>query len=160
MFLYHTVFSYSFIDWVRLCIHKKLFCLSLALCKLGVMTNYLTNYSDIYLSMAFGTVAWIDVKEYETIQPDKIVVDGGNLQSLRHCLFWLFPAFGHQKLTWTLKHLDFQSASIKIILIKTVQNEYENIIGRVVTIVGIRHFLDHEPLWTALSSSTLNPYNT
>jgi hypothetical protein len=51
------------------------------------MTNYLTNYSDIYLSMAFGTVAWIDVKEYETIQPDKIVVDGGNLQSLRHCLF-------------------------------------------------------------------------
>jgi hypothetical protein len=113
MFLYHTVFSYSFIDWVRLCIHKKLFCLSLALCKLGVMTNYLTNYSDIYLSMAFGTVAWIDVKEYETIQPDKIVVDGGNLQSLRHCLFWLFPAFGHQKLTWTLKHLDFQSASIK-----------------------------------------------
>jgi hypothetical protein len=53
------------------------------LCKLGVVTNYLTNYSDIYFIGGFGTVAWIDVKEYETIQPDKIAVDGGDLQSLK-----------------------------------------------------------------------------
>ena len=59
------------------------FCLSLALYKLGVVTNYLTNYSDIYFIGGFGTVSWIDVKEYETIQPDKIAVDGGDLQSLK-----------------------------------------------------------------------------
>ena len=53
------------------------------MCKLGVVTNYLTNYSDIYFIGGFGTVAWIDVKEYETIQPDKIAVDGGDLQSLK-----------------------------------------------------------------------------
>jgi len=47
------------------------------------VTNYLTNYSDIYFIGGFGTVAWIDVKEYETIQPDKIAVDGGDLQSLK-----------------------------------------------------------------------------
>ncbi|ONM03100.1 hypothetical protein Zm00014a_007138 [Zea mays] len=41
------------------------------------------NISDIYFIGGFGTVAWIDVKEYETIQPDKIAVDGGDLQSLK-----------------------------------------------------------------------------
>ncbi|KAK3123895.1 hypothetical protein QOZ80_8AG0637680 [Eleusine coracana subsp. coracana] len=40
------------------------------------------NISDIYFIGGFGTVAWIDVKEYETIQPDKIAVDGGE-QSLK-----------------------------------------------------------------------------
>jgi hypothetical protein len=40
-------------------------------------------YSDIYFIGGFGTVSWIDVKEYETIQPDKIAVDGGDLQSLK-----------------------------------------------------------------------------
>ncbi|KAJ8760086.1 hypothetical protein K2173_010942 [Erythroxylum novogranatense] len=33
--------------------------------------------SDIYFIGGFGTVAWIDVKEYEALQPDKIAVDGG-----------------------------------------------------------------------------------
>lgn len=33
--------------------------------------------SDIYFIGGFGTVAWVDVKEYETLQPDKIAVNGG-----------------------------------------------------------------------------------
>ena len=33
--------------------------------------------SDIYFIGGFGTVAWVDVKEYETLLPDKIAVDGG-----------------------------------------------------------------------------------
>jgi hypothetical protein len=33
--------------------------------------------SDIYFIGGFGTVAWVDVNEYETLQPDKIAVDGG-----------------------------------------------------------------------------------
>ncbi|CAA0821195.1 Pyridoxamine 5-phosphate oxidase family protein [Striga hermonthica] len=42
------------------------------------------NISDIYFIGGFGTVAWVDLKEYETIQPDKIAVDGGeqNLKEL------------------------------------------------------------------------------
>ncbi|XP_058068175.1 uncharacterized protein LOC131217282 isoform X2 [Magnolia sinica] len=42
------------------------------------------NISDIYFIGGFGTVAWLDVKEYETLQPDKIAVDGGeqNLKEL------------------------------------------------------------------------------
>ncbi|KAI4325197.1 hypothetical protein MLD38_030615 [Melastoma candidum] len=42
------------------------------------------NVSDIYFIGGFGTVAWVDVKEYESILPDKIAVDGGeqNLQEL------------------------------------------------------------------------------
>ncbi|PON83636.1 FMN-binding split barrel [Trema orientale] len=42
------------------------------------------NISDIYFIGGFGTVAWVDVKEYEAIQPDKIAVDGGeqNLKEL------------------------------------------------------------------------------
>ncbi|KAF9675103.1 hypothetical protein SADUNF_Sadunf10G0196600 [Salix dunnii] len=44
----------------------------------------LQNISDIYFIGGFGTVAWVDVKEYETLQPDKIAVDGGeqNLKEL------------------------------------------------------------------------------
>lgn len=38
--------------------------------------------SDIYFIGGFGTVAWIDVKEYEATQPDKIAADGGE-QSLK-----------------------------------------------------------------------------
>ncbi|KAL3528498.1 hypothetical protein ACH5RR_007820 [Cinchona calisaya] len=40
--------------------------------------------SDIYFIGGFGTVAWVDVKEYEALQPDKIAVDGGeqNLKEL------------------------------------------------------------------------------
>ncbi|XP_039782619.1 uncharacterized protein LOC120649765 isoform X1 [Panicum virgatum] len=33
--------------------------------------------SDIYFIGGFGTVAWIDVKEYESLQPDKLSMDGG-----------------------------------------------------------------------------------
>ncbi|XP_051134883.1 uncharacterized protein LOC127254055 isoform X2 [Andrographis paniculata] len=42
------------------------------------------NISDIYFVGGFGTVAWIDVKEYEALQPDKIAADGGeqNLKEL------------------------------------------------------------------------------
>ncbi|KAL6660829.1 hypothetical protein ACP70R_000213 [Stipagrostis hirtigluma subsp. patula] len=40
------------------------------------------NISDIYFIGGFATVAWVDVKDYETIQPDKIAVDGGE-QSLK-----------------------------------------------------------------------------
>ncbi|XP_010273581.1 PREDICTED: uncharacterized protein LOC104609071 isoform X2 [Nelumbo nucifera] len=42
------------------------------------------NISDIYFIGGFGTVAWVDVEEYESLQPDKIAVDGGeqNLKEL------------------------------------------------------------------------------
>ncbi|XP_057769752.1 uncharacterized protein LOC130989697 [Salvia miltiorrhiza] len=42
------------------------------------------NISDIYFIGGFGTVAWVDVKEYEELRPDKIAVDGGeqNLKEL------------------------------------------------------------------------------
>ncbi|KAG6428765.1 hypothetical protein SASPL_106802 [Salvia splendens] len=42
------------------------------------------NISDIYFIGGFGTVAWVDVKEYDDLRPDKIVVDGGeqNLKEL------------------------------------------------------------------------------
>lgn len=39
----------------------------------------------------------------------------------------------------------FQLVSIKIVLIKTIQNQHEHIIGWVVTTVIIRCFLDREP---------------
>lgn len=34
-------------------------------------------FSDIYFIGGFGTVAWVDVNEYEALKPDKIAVDGG-----------------------------------------------------------------------------------
>ncbi|KAL5823595.1 hypothetical protein ACOSQ3_021578 [Xanthoceras sorbifolium] len=42
------------------------------------------NISDIYFIGGFGTVAWVNVEEYEALQPDKIAVDGGeqNLKEL------------------------------------------------------------------------------
>ncbi|XP_071741998.1 uncharacterized protein [Rutidosis leptorrhynchoides] len=42
------------------------------------------NISDIYFIGGFGTVAWVNVKEYESLQPDAIAVDGGeqNLKEL------------------------------------------------------------------------------
>lgn len=60
---------------------------------------FLTS-SDIYFIGGFGTVAWVDVKEYEALQPDKIAVDGGEqnlkVNALYSCLerrgtfdFWL-----------------------------------------------------------------------
>lgn len=50
------------------------------------LTCFINYYSDIYFIGGFGTVAWVDVKEYETLQPDKIAVDGGE-QNLKVC-FW------------------------------------------------------------------------
>ncbi|GJQ96278.1 FMN-binding split barrel containing protein [Tanacetum coccineum] len=40
--------------------------------------------SDIYFIGGFGTVAWVNVSEYEALRPDKIAVDGGeqNLKEL------------------------------------------------------------------------------
>ncbi|KAL9235547.1 hypothetical protein vseg_010297 [Gypsophila vaccaria] len=35
------------------------------------------NISDIYFIGGFGTVAWVDVKEYENLKPDKIAIEGG-----------------------------------------------------------------------------------
>ncbi|VFQ68897.1 unnamed protein product [Cuscuta campestris] len=34
----------------------------------------MNNISDIYFIGGFGTVAWVDAKEYETVEPDKIIV--------------------------------------------------------------------------------------
>uniref|UniRef100_A0A7N0U0K3 CREG-like beta-barrel domain-containing protein n=1 Tax=Kalanchoe fedtschenkoi TaxID=63787 RepID=A0A7N0U0K3_KALFE len=40
--------------------------------------------SDIYFCGGFGTMAWVNVTEYESVQPDKIAADGGeqNLKEL------------------------------------------------------------------------------
>ncbi|KAJ0515033.1 putative FMN-binding split barrel [Helianthus annuus] len=42
------------------------------------------NISDIYFIGGFGTVAWVNVKEYESLQPDEIAVNGSeqNLKEL------------------------------------------------------------------------------
>jgi hypothetical protein len=45
------------------------------------------------------------------------------------CLFQLFGTSGHQKLLRTAKHLAFQSASIKFVWVKTIQNQHKHIIG-------------------------------
>lgn len=39
--------------------------------------NFVLQFSDIYFIGGFGTVAWVDVKEYEALKPDKIAVDAG-----------------------------------------------------------------------------------
>ncbi|CAA7410277.1 unnamed protein product [Spirodela intermedia] len=46
--------------------------------------HQMQNISDIYFIGGFGTVAWVDVSEYESLQPDKIAIDGGesNLKEL------------------------------------------------------------------------------
>jgi hypothetical protein len=40
-----------------------------------------------------------------------------------------FGAFGHQKLLQTVKRSAFQSASIKFVSVKTIQNQHKHIIG-------------------------------
>jgi hypothetical protein len=60
------------------------------------------------------------------------------------CLFQLFGASGHQKLLRTAKRSAFQSVSIKFVWVKIIQNQHKHIIGWVVAIVGIRHFLHPE----------------
>jgi hypothetical protein len=66
---------------------------------------------------------------------------GGRAVIYSPCLFQLFWASGHQKLLWTAKRSAFQSASIKFVWVKIIQNQHKHIIGWVVAIVGIRHFL-------------------
>jgi hypothetical protein len=46
-------------------------------CISNILKSFFVFGSDIYFIGGFGTVAWVDVKEYETLQPDKIAVDGG-----------------------------------------------------------------------------------
>jgi hypothetical protein len=60
------------------------------------------------------------------------------------CLFQLFGAYGHQKLLRTAKRSAFQVASIKFVWVKIIQNQHKHIIGWVVAIVRIHHFLDTE----------------
>jgi hypothetical protein len=62
-------------------------------------------------------------------------------QGLRPCLFQLFLASGHQKLLRTTKRTAFQPASIRIDLVKSIENQHKHIISRVIVIVRIRHFL-------------------
>jgi hypothetical protein len=63
----------------------------------------------------------------------------------RACLFRFLAVSGHQKLLRTVKRSAFQPASIKFVGAKTNQNQHKHIIGSVVVIVGIHHFLDPEP---------------
>jgi hypothetical protein len=63
----------------------------------------------------------------------------------RPVCFRFFADSGHQKLLQTAKHLAFQPASIRITLVKIVQNQHEHKIYRVVRIGGICHFLDPKP---------------
>jgi hypothetical protein len=63
----------------------------------------------------------------------------------QYCLFRLLAASSHQKLLRTAKRSAFQPASIKFVGAKTIQNQHKYIIGWVVVIVGIRHFLNPEP---------------
>lgn len=61
------------------------YCLSILKNYGYLISNLFHGSSDIYFIGGFGTVAWVDVKEYETVQPDKIAVDGGeqNLKVLQ-----------------------------------------------------------------------------
>lgn len=54
----------------------------------NIITISICFRSDIYFIGGFGTVAWVNVNEYEALQPDKIAVDGGeeNLK-VSHFLF-------------------------------------------------------------------------
>jgi hypothetical protein len=56
-----------------------------------------------------------------------------------------FLASSHQKLSRTAKHLTFQTAFMRITLVKTVQNQCEHRIDRVIMIAGVCHFLDPKP---------------
>jgi hypothetical protein len=59
--------------------------------------------------------------------------------------FRLLEASSHQKLLRTAKRSVFHPASIKFVGGKNHPNQHKHIIGWVVVIVGIRHFLDSEP---------------
>ena len=59
-------------------------------------------------------------------------------------MFGLFSASGHQKLLQIAKRPSFSASFYKNALVKTVQNQHEHKIGRIITIVGICCFLDPE----------------
>nr|GEW00506.1 hypothetical protein [Tanacetum cinerariifolium] len=69
--------------------------------------------SDIYFIGGFGTVAWVNVSEYEALRPDKIAVDGGE-QNLKFNIQRLAFEEGHGVETleeakaalWNLIHRD------------------------------------------------------
>lgn len=44
-----------------------------------------TQSSDIYFVGGFGTVAWVDVKEYDMARPDIIAANGAE-KTLQVCL--------------------------------------------------------------------------
>jgi hypothetical protein len=54
----------------------------------------------------------------------------------------------------------FQPACIRIALVKTIQNQHEHRIDRVVTIVEIRRFLDLEPFRPLYLPPAYNSYDT
>lgn len=61
---------------------------------------------------------------------------------------WVFVcAFlaSRQNLPQIVRRLVFQSAFMKITMVKTVQNESKPMVSRVVVIVGIRHSQDPKP---------------
>jgi hypothetical protein len=55
-----------------------------------------------------------------------------------------FANYGRYML-WTAKLLAFYPTSMRIVLVKFVQNQRKHTNGRVVAIRGIRHFLDSKP---------------
>ncbi|KAK9726798.1 hypothetical protein RND81_05G237800 [Saponaria officinalis] len=46
-----------------------------------------TDKRDIHFIGGFGTVAWVDVKEYENLSPDKIAMEGGDV-SKQNKFYW------------------------------------------------------------------------
>jgi hypothetical protein len=59
--------------------------------------------------------------------------------------FSLNADYVRQKLLRTVKHPGFHPSSMRIALVKIVQNQREHTNDLVVAIEGIRHFLDHKP---------------
>jgi hypothetical protein len=68
-----------------------------------------------------------------------------DLERHRPYLFGLFQLLATKSSCELPKAPAFQPASIRIILVKIVQNQYEHRICRVITIIGIHRFLDPEP---------------
>jgi hypothetical protein len=63
------------------------------------------------------------------LNPEKGVFGVRQGKILGPCLFQLFEASGHQKLLRTAKRSAFQSASIKFVWVKIIQNQHKHIIG-------------------------------
>lgn len=65
----------------------------------------------------------------------------GQTNTFGFSFFQLLATSSHQKLLHIVKCLTFQLASIKITLVKTVQNQHKHRISRTVAITGNHHFL-------------------